>query len=394
MCPGKYELVWHDEFNADTLDREKWIMRDGQEPFCFVDPLHGTCDFSHSALKREDNLEFVNGILRIRVDHHEERLPYIFEAGADCGFYQWGRVPLGAPVGADCYVSGEEYTEYLQFSSAVLMSKNRGEIYNGMHSFGKYEIRCKIPDVAGLWPSFWTWGGEEELDVFEFFGKTTEWGSNYHKWRGGSSKSSTKKHINFDTDVFHTFSLEWTPWKLEWQLDSQVVRQVHRYLDPTFSPLKPDEYLDCGDEFPKGRIKENTIFPIGINDNRKRLNFSVIVGCPIYRPNPPLSYESFPAYFEIDYIRVYAKAPNADWERNLCRLELIPEESALLSPGHFHTVQIIRNTENTADLLINTSTNLQWAMSPDKQSLLVEWNGMPGEIWLEAQFENYPWRPV
>ncbi|MGZ4098080.1 MAG: glycoside hydrolase family 16 protein, partial [Bacteroidia bacterium] len=38
-------------------------------------------------------------------------------------------------------------------------------------NYGYYEIRCKIPQIAELWPAFWMIGHcAQEIDVFEFLG--------------------------------------------------------------------------------------------------------------------------------------------------------------------------------------------------------------------------------
>jgi hypothetical protein len=39
-------------------------------------------------------------------------------------------------------------------------------------SYGYYEIRCKIPQIAELWAAFWLFGDcDQELDIFEFIGR-------------------------------------------------------------------------------------------------------------------------------------------------------------------------------------------------------------------------------
>jgi hypothetical protein len=47
-------------------------------------------------------------------------------------------------------------------------------------NYGFYEIRCKIPRIAELWPAFWIFGDcSQEIDIFEFLGNSFQ--SSRHK---------------------------------------------------------------------------------------------------------------------------------------------------------------------------------------------------------------------
>lgn len=110
---------------------------------------------------------------------------------------------------------------------------------------GKYEVRAKIPPIAGLWPAFWMFGFcFQEIDVFEFTNEseTSNAGSDagrqimtYHKQfscslpdDGICHKGLTKDHQKDLSADFHIYSMEWNDYKITWRLDGVVAREVYR----------------------------------------------------------------------------------------------------------------------------------------------------------------------
>lgn len=118
--------------------------------------------------------------------------------------------------------------------------------------YGYIEARIKISDIYGMFPAFWTWietgtpfeidYDYDEIDVFEMSaGKEIDaidktllenkydmWNS-YHIQMGewsepGNYIISTHKNYVNDYTQFHVYGLEWTPSKIIWYLDNNIVK--------------------------------------------------------------------------------------------------------------------------------------------------------------------------
>jgi beta-glucanase (GH16 family) len=150
--------------------------------------------------------------------------------------------------------------------------------------YGRFEIRCKMPNGQGLWPAFWllpiTTDWPPEIDVFEALGHEPTTVHMHAHWKeNGKHRQSgdTFKGPNFQNE-FHTFAVEWTPEKIVWFVDG-----VKRYEVVGKSPNEP-MYLIA----------------------------NLAVGGSW--PGSPNATTSFPAFFDIDYIRAYesTSAPTVD----------------------------------------------------------------------------------
>ncbi|MFC2126375.1 family 16 glycosylhydrolase [Bacteroidota bacterium] len=120
--------------------------------------------------------------------------------------------------------------------------------------FGKFEIRCQLPQQAGWWVAFWLMSngvahvnnsGEDgtEIDIFEGFGWTDNLNFALH-WDGyGDAHKSDhiQKIIAGIRDGFHTFTLEWTEKEYVffvddvevWRTSSGGVSKVSAYVKVT-----------------------------------------------------------------------------------------------------------------------------------------------------------------
>jgi beta-glucanase (GH16 family) len=142
-------------------------------------------------------------------------------------------------------------------------------------TYGRFEIRCKVPRGKGLWPAFWllptdtSW--PPEIDVFETIGDatntvhmTTHWSENGEHRKNGAEFVGP----DFSKD-FHTFAMEWSETTIVWFVDG-----VERHRVENRSPNVP-MYLVA----------------------------NLAVGGPW--PGYPDATTVFPATFDIDYIRAY-----------------------------------------------------------------------------------------
>lgn len=98
--------------------------------------------------------------------------------------------------------------------------------------FGRFEIRCKLPSGKGLWPAFWllptdtSW--PPEIDVFEALGQEPNTVHMTAHWsEGGEHRQSGSEFSGPDfTSDYHTFAVEWSAEKLLWFVDGVERHQV------------------------------------------------------------------------------------------------------------------------------------------------------------------------
>ena len=127
----KFELVWSDEFDGNTIDETKWrgLYFSGDETF-----------LRKGGYWNMSQLSVADGNLRISTDYYENGL----NGNGKSGWY-----------------SGALYTKDL-FES----------------KYGYYEVRCILPEGSGMWSAFWLnskgmanvdGSGKDgaEIDIFE-----------------------------------------------------------------------------------------------------------------------------------------------------------------------------------------------------------------------------------
>lgn len=115
--------------------------------------------------------------------------------------------------------------------------------YNALNStpYGFYEIRAKVPCVAGAWPAIWMmgrngdWPARGEIDIMEWFGRyfsaqPNQVQSAVHTPESyGSTALFTKRNVDNMCSEFHRFQLHWTANEILIGVDDV----------PTFSYKKP-----------------------------------------------------------------------------------------------------------------------------------------------------------
>jgi len=182
-------LVWSDEFNTDGApDPAKWGYDLGT----------GSGGWGNSELEyytsRPENVIVQGGVLKIKA---------IKES-----------------------YSGSDYT------SARILTMNKYAF-----TYGKVEVRAKLPAGVGTWPAAWMlgsnlntaiWPACGEIDIMEHRGSELNkiFGTLHYPGRsGGSADGSTYVISNATTD-FHIYSLEWTAAALKISVDGIVFHTV------------------------------------------------------------------------------------------------------------------------------------------------------------------------
>jgi beta-glucanase (GH16 family) len=143
--------------------------------------------------------------------------------------------------------------------------------------YGYFEMRAKVPSGQGLWPAFWLlhtgvlpW---MEIDVVEVLGHEPNRLHLSHHWRDAANEhaGASVKFVGPDySKAFHTYAVDWRPGKLEWYVDGVLRAEADEHVPA--EPMFLLANLAVGGDWP-GAPDETT---------------------------------EFPAYLEIDYIRVYA----------------------------------------------------------------------------------------
>ncbi len=191
-----WELVWHDEFDGDSIDRSNWTFDIGGWGWG-----NGEAQFYTD---RPENARVENGLLVI--ENRQERY------------------------------------ENSYYTSARLLTQ-------GLHTFqyGRIEARIKVPSGVGTWPAFWmlgdnfgrdtedptqsNWPNVGEIDIMEYVGREpdlvvgTVHGPGY-AGAGGLTKWNRQDYPIGDD--FHTFSIEWDFEGIRWFYDGELYYDLSR----------------------------------------------------------------------------------------------------------------------------------------------------------------------
>lgn len=142
--------------------------------------------------------------------------------------------------------------------------------------FGYVEMRARVPVGKGLWPAFWLLDSSEsgvgEIDILEILGHepNTVYMTLHYPDANGKSESEQGKFVGPDFSAgFHTFAVDWRKDSIVWYVDG--VERYRLTKNVPQAPMYIIANLAVGGEWP-GSPSVNT---------------------------------GFPAYFAIDYIRVY-----------------------------------------------------------------------------------------
>lgn len=125
----------------------------------------------------------------------------------------------------------KESYEKAQYTSASLTTSKRMS-----WTYGRVEVRAKIPNGRGTWPAIWMLGDSigkvgwptcGEIDIMENVGYDPD---HIHctvhtaafNWPKHTQRGKTLDYTNPSAD-FHIYALEWTAQKMDFYFDDQVV---------------------------------------------------------------------------------------------------------------------------------------------------------------------------
>lgn len=188
---NQIKLVWSDEFEGNELNLDYWSYEKGYVR---------NNEVQYYTSDRKENCKLENGML-------------VITGQKEAGTYE-----------------GATYT-----SASIITNKKKSWQY------GRFEIRAKVPaGTTGIWPAFWAKGDSQntgsvwprcgEIDIMEYAVKSPYEMINNVIWGESSSatKSNTKKVLSNTkySDVFHVYSLNWSPTQITFAIDNKVTHVV------------------------------------------------------------------------------------------------------------------------------------------------------------------------
>jgi len=191
----KFELLWEQKFDSTAIDYARWSNH-----YLWGRTIRNNPEIEYYTSGK--NFEFTGTILKI----------------------------IGKPeriTAAAASTSSDSAT--FTCSSGMLRT-------NEKFRYGKFEMRCKLPDSPGSWPAFWLFSERcGEIDIFEHSSKQPyRINENYHYDSSGVKREDFSfikldKRPNF-TRQFHTYTLEWQPDTVQWFIDGMLVRTAVHHL--------------------------------------------------------------------------------------------------------------------------------------------------------------------
>ncbi len=240
-CCSKYELIWSDEFDGETLNEEYWNLEQG---YIVNDELQ---DY-----QREGNHFVSNGTLKI----------------------------VAKKVNDD--------KKFGSYTSARINSYGKKGL-----TYGRIEARMKLPTGVGTWPAFWMLGDSimegvrwpecGEIDIMEYVGfdPTVIWGSIHSTANNHVDETQKTGSIEIEgEDRWHTYGILWEESGIKFYFET------------------PDNiYYEVA--APEVRTAQNWPF-----DNQHFLLLNLAVG-GMWGGLKGVDNAIFDTTMEVDYVRVY-----------------------------------------------------------------------------------------
>jgi beta-glucanase (GH16 family) len=221
---GDWKLVWSDEFDKPGLpDPAKWDYESG-----FI--RNNEAQFYTRA--RTENARVENGCLVIEARKEKWKNP-AFDPAAKGG---------GRPGRS---------REFADYTSASLTTRGKAA-----WTFGRVEVRAKLPAGRGTWPAIWMlgtnrqlgWPACGEIDIMEFVGyEPGVIHANLHTKKYNhvlKTGRGAKTNIPDASETFHVYAIEWFPDRIDCFVDSQKYFTCRNDgTGPDAWPFDQDQYL-------------------------------------------------------------------------------------------------------------------------------------------------------
>ncbi len=196
LSAADWKLVWSDEFDKPGQpDPAKWGYEEG---------FLRNNERQYYTRDRRENARVENGMLVIEARKERFKLP----AGDSRGKRTKGR-------------------QYAEYTSASLTTLNKAS-----WTYGRIEVRAKLPTGRGTWPAIWTLGADKrkvgwpacgEIDIMENVGFDPDLiHGNIH-----TKSYNHVQHTNKGSKItiakpyqdFHVYAVEWRPDRIDFFVD-------------------------------------------------------------------------------------------------------------------------------------------------------------------------------
>ena len=271
--PRGWELVWADEFDHDgTPDKSKWDYEEG-----FV----RNRELQYYTRARQENARVEAGSLVIEARKEKFQNP---KYNPTANGRNW-----------------KDQREFAEYTSASLATKGKAS-----WTYGRFEVRAKLPTGRGTWPAIWTlgtsfdkvsWPACGEIDIMENVGfdpdvihanvHTTKYNHmlNTHK---GSKITVAKPYADF-----HVYAMEWHRDRLEFFVDDRLYFTFRKEND------------------------DNDVWPF---DKPQYMLLNVAIGGD-WGGQKGIDDAIFPQRLLVDYVRVFRRS-----DKSSCNPPRVPQD--------------------------------------------------------------------
>lgn len=119
-------------------------------------------------------------------------------------------------------------------------------------TYGRVEIRAKLPSGGGTWPALWAlganfdevgWPASGEIDIMEHVGNNNNVVSSALHYPGNSAGNAVvgTTPVATATSEFHNYTVEWTPDSIKFVVDDEVVH--NSFVNNGTTPFNSDFFL-------------------------------------------------------------------------------------------------------------------------------------------------------
>ncbi|MEM1043734.1 MAG: glycoside hydrolase family 16 protein [Bacteroidota bacterium] len=273
FTPEGWALVWNDEFDGTEVDTSKWEFQLGDG--CNQGVGNELCGWGNNELQsyNAESATVADGLLTITARQDT--------------------------------LSGDT-----TYTSARLRTLGKGD-----WTYGRFEVKAKLPTGQGLWPAIWLlfseptyggWAASGEIDIMEAVGsKPGEVFGTLHY--GGSFPDNVFAGEEFQlaagtiADDFFVFTVEWeeaVPDNPDTEEDEFVPTTIRWYINNVLYQTQTSD-----DWFVAGLEEENPAAPF---DHAFHMILNVAVGGNL--PGSPDATTVFPQTMQVDYVRVYERS--------------------------------------------------------------------------------------
>ena len=179
-------------------------------------------------------------------------------------------------------------------------------------TYGRFEVRAKVPNGQGYLPAFWLMANDEnvygqwprcgEIDCMEVMGQDTKklygtihYGNPHAESQGTYTIEDGEKSFS---DGFHTFTCDWEPGKITWYVDGKKYHEESNWHSTTEG---------------QGTLT----YPAPFDQPFYIILNLAVGGSWVGNPNEETSFVNNP--FVVDYVRVYQKD---SYDENVTRPEV------------------------------------------------------------------------